>query len=140
MGEHPRSVTALCNFMLCARNRRVAYLYRYIHILASSVSRSRTAAERQGATLMTPPRRRRKKRTQRRGRCVESTRTKVAGNIGKVVVAVSAGSTLRVSWQAHMADPSPAEARASPTFFARFVSFRRFPVSSILWSDVVRYR
>ena len=33
---------------------------------------------------------------------------------GKWSQAVSPCCTLRVSWQAHMADPSPAEARASP--------------------------
>ena len=46
-------------------------------------------------------------------RC-ESTRTFVTRNTWEVAVAVTRCGTLRVSWQAHMAGPSPAEARASP--------------------------
>lgn len=45
---------------------------------------------------------------------MRAPREKLAGNTVKVVAAVTPWGTLRVSWQAHLADPSPAEARASP--------------------------
>ena len=45
---------------------------------------------------------------------MRAPRQKLAGNTWKVVAAVTPWYTLRVSWQAHMAGPSPAEARASP--------------------------
>ena len=44
---------------------------------------------------------------------MRAPRQKLAGNTWKVVAAVTPWYTLRVSWQAHMAGPSPAEARAS---------------------------
>ena len=51
--------------------------------------------------------------TQHQGERCESTRTFVTQNQWKVAVAVTRWGTLRVSWHAHLADPSPAEARAS---------------------------